>query len=627
MRCGQRATASATPVRHAWIKSVIALSTITAGGLVSSVLSPSLAVAQQPTWSPQPFVPAQQATAPVHASSVDSLPTNKLRSGNAAPEAAVPSLPANASGNANGNATANNPSAVRNNTQQADTPMVARWRKVDTLSKHKSETAAFDSKNEVATAHVTIKQPSVQAFVAANAPANANTSTNSHSTTSESFDRFGNGAKQQIVLRASHEAIDNGNVSSRISSSSPKSDTQVVSASYYQDAAPSNGNDQWYSRNNRVAPPPTTAGDATPSVSRIRPSARPVATSGFGGQEPANQPEAGSALPAFPQPLNLPQNAAPSPQLQLPDRAPNEAVQNNAVQNDAVLPSQSSPRSLLENDPPRTSPFPEPVVPQSNPLNSDLRSPSDSVEPPTMNRNEDFDLPPSPPSRTDRGALDCDKYRQAANISIQRVRVDSSPTFVEGYKNRDSLNSKSAFAQTSPSRPWHSQSGDLVVEGRLIDLAYGSAVIELADGTQKTILLRKLSDADQVYISESWGVPVTCSLGNQNFYRRDFVDSTVTWKATAACHKPLYFEEVQLERYGHEFGPFVQPAISTAHFFGNVAVLPYKMGIHPPNECQYSLGYYRPGSCAPWTLGPVPISLRGALMQAKVVTGAALALP
>jgi len=45
------------------------------------------------------------------------------------------------------------------------------------------------------------------------------------------------------------------------------------------------------------------------------------------------------------------------------------------------------------------------------------------------------------------------------------------------------------------------------------------------------------------------------------------------------------------------------------------------------NECQYALGHYRPGNCAPWTVGPVPISLRGALLQAKVVTGAVLILP
>ena len=183
------------------------------------------------------------------------------------------------------------------------------------------------------------------------------------------------------------------------------------------------------------------------------------------------------------------------------------------------------------------------------------------------------------------------------------------------------------FIASAPIRPWLSYDGQLVAEGKLVDLRLGSVFIERADGTQTSYLLHKLSDADKVYVSEKWGLPITCSIDDRSFPRRDFVDTTMTWKASGACHKPLYFEDVQLERYGHEWGPLAQPVISTAHFFGDVIVLPYKMGIHPMNECQHSLGHYRPGSCAPWTIGPVPISLRGALLQAKVITGAALVLP
>jgi hypothetical protein len=101
----------------------------------------------------------------------------------------------------------------------------------------------------------------------------------------------------------------------------------------------------------------------------------------------------------------------------------------------------------------------------------------------------------------------------------------------------------------------------------------------------------------------------------------------MTWKASELMHKPLYFEEVALERYGHTAGPIWQPVISSGHFFANIAVMPYKMGIHPMTECQYALGYYRPGNCAPWQLPAVPLSGRGALYQAKVVTGSVFLLP
>ena len=96
---------------------------------------------------------------------------------------------------------------------------------------------------------------------------------------------------------------------------------------------------------------------------------------------------------------------------------------------------------------------------------------------------------------------------------------------------------------------------------------------------------------------------------------------TMTWKASNLCHTPLYFEDVNLERYGHTHGPLLEPVVQSAHFFANIAVLPYKMGVHCPSECQYALGYYRPGNCAPWINPPVPISARGAISQAAVMTG------
>ncbi len=106
---------------------------------------------------------------------------------------------------------------------------------------------------------------------------------------------------------------------------------------------------------------------------------------------------------------------------------------------------------------------------------------------------------------------------------------------------------------------------------------------------------------------------------------RDFRMSTFTWAAAATCHKPLYFEEVSLERYGHTAGPIMQPIVSSAHFFGNVFMLPYHAGLTPPNECVYPLGYYRPGDCAPWIVPGFPMSTRGFQWQGLAL-GAGIAL-
>ena len=121
--------------------------------------------------------------------------------------------------------------------------------------------------------------------------------------------------------------------------------------------------------------------------------------------------------------------------------------------------------------------------------------------------------------------------------------------------------------------------------------------------------------------------PYECALGNDTFNPRCWPATTYLWKASGLCHKPLYFEQVPLERYGHSWGPYLQPLVSGAHFFATVPILPYKMGLKTPQECVYSLGYYRPGSCAPYLLDPVPFTWRAALYETGFVVGAAAAVP
>lgn len=99
------------------------------------------------------------------------------------------------------------------------------------------------------------------------------------------------------------------------------------------------------------------------------------------------------------------------------------------------------------------------------------------------------------------------------------------------------------------------------------------------------------------------------------------------WTASGLCHKPLYFEQRHLERYGHTARYWTQPILSAAHFFSTLPVLPYRMGLRSPNECVYALGHYRPGNCAPYLIPAIPFTLRAGLMQAGAVTGAAALLP
>jgi hypothetical protein len=121
--------------------------------------------------------------------------------------------------------------------------------------------------------------------------------------------------------------------------------------------------------------------------------------------------------------------------------------------------------------------------------------------------------------------------------------------------------------------------------------------------------------------------PLECTGRHPTFQPRSWAQTTYLWKASGMCHKPLYFEQVQLERYGHDWGPVLQPFVSGAHFFGTVAILPYKMGLETPQECIYTLGHYRPGSCAPYMITQPGFTWRAAAFQTGAVTGISAAVP
>jgi hypothetical protein len=99
------------------------------------------------------------------------------------------------------------------------------------------------------------------------------------------------------------------------------------------------------------------------------------------------------------------------------------------------------------------------------------------------------------------------------------------------------------------------------------------------------------------------------------------------WDATCMAHRPLYFEEINLERYGYGCHDCLQPFASAAHFFATVPALPYCMAADCPGECQYTLGHYRPGSCPPWRCHHPPISTRGGISEAGVLTGLIFLIP
>ncbi|MDO4558042.1 MAG: hypothetical protein Q4C47_03660 [Planctomycetia bacterium] len=130
---------------------------------------------------------------------------------------------------------------------------------------------------------------------------------------------------------------------------------------------------------------------------------------------------------------------------------------------------------------------------------------------------------------------------------------------------------------------------------------------------------------DRIPVKEQ--VPNLCPMMDDGFVGRCWDGTCYHWTASALCSKPIYFIDNNLERYGQTNGPLVQPLVSAGHFFLSVPMLPYAMGLYPPNECIYALGDYRPGSYAPKYLEPLPISFRAIAAEGLVAGGAVAILP
>jgi hypothetical protein len=107
---------------------------------------------------------------------------------------------------------------------------------------------------------------------------------------------------------------------------------------------------------------------------------------------------------------------------------------------------------------------------------------------------------------------------------------------------------------------------------------------------------------------------------------RQWDESVSMWEAPAFCHRPLYFEDENLERHGRSWG-LLQPAASIVHFTGRGLAWPYLAGAFPSHECIYTLGRDQPGSDAPYHWYRPPVSARGAVYEAAVATGFSFIVP
>ncbi len=117
------------------------------------------------------------------------------------------------------------------------------------------------------------------------------------------------------------------------------------------------------------------------------------------------------------------------------------------------------------------------------------------------------------------------------------------------------------------------------------------------------------------------------AFGIDSFPARAFPATVKPWEAPNFFHYPLYFEDPALERYGHSRRPLIQPVVSIGRFSAQLIALPYLMTLDPPCCEVYSLGWYRPGECAPKLHYQVPLNAKAAAVEAATITGLVFLIP
>lgn len=90
------------------------------------------------------------------------------------------------------------------------------------------------------------------------------------------------------------------------------------------------------------------------------------------------------------------------------------------------------------------------------------------------------------------------------------------------------------------------------------------------------------------------GMPVQYEVTRRSMNGQSWMLNYGTWRSPNFAHRPLYFEDANLERFGGERRG--QALFSAAHFFASTLTLPYQIGKNHPCDLYYTSGYGRPGN-------------------------------
>jgi hypothetical protein len=127
--------------------------------------------------------------------------------------------------------------------------------------------------------------------------------------------------------------------------------------------------------------------------------------------------------------------------------------------------------------------------------------------------------------------------------------------------------------------------------------------------------------------SVSMPLPESASQRTQSLDGATWQWTRRTWTAPDTYSNPRYFEDVMLERHGHERWGHSQSLFSGARFFVTAPMLPYLMAIQHPCDCESTLGYHRSGSCSPAYFQRPPYDRRAMIAESATIASGLWILP
>jgi hypothetical protein len=110
--------------------------------------------------------------------------------------------------------------------------------------------------------------------------------------------------------------------------------------------------------------------------------------------------------------------------------------------------------------------------------------------------------------------------------------------------------------------------------------------------------------------------PVT----TERYAARQFPRQVMLAEAAYVNYKRLYFEDKNSERYGWDLG-ILQPLVSNALFYKDLALLPYHFASRPLDCIESSAGYCQPGDPVEYLCDPPNLSVTGSLGDAAAIIG------